>query len=87
MRWQVPLENGHSYRIQVMVHDGDLNKAGSYSGQACLLFCAGGTGGDTGGVGGAPPPTCPSDSMACGNASGCTSGTVCANGCCIPLVP
>jgi hypothetical protein len=98
-RWQVPLENGHDYRIQVMVHDGDQNKAGGDSGEACVLFCAGGTAG-TGGMGGSggsggadagAPPMCPSGSAACGSGGidpvRCNAGTVCANGCCIPLIP
>ena len=41
-RWNVSLVPGHSYRLQVLVHDGDQNKAGGDSGEACVLFCAGG---------------------------------------------
>jgi hypothetical protein len=41
--WNVALIPGHSYRIQVIVHDGDQNKAGGDSGEACVLYCAGGT--------------------------------------------
>jgi hypothetical protein len=91
LRWQVPLENGHTYRVQVMVHNGDPNKMGGNAGQACVLFCAGGTGGTAAALGGAPSSMCPSGSMACGSMgsdpAGCMAGTVCANGCCIPLVP
>ena len=36
--------------VQVIVHDGDQNKAGGDSGEACVIFCAGGS------SGGAPPP-------------------------------
>jgi hypothetical protein len=96
-RWAVPLQTGHNYRIQVMVHDGDQNKAGGDSGQACVLFCAGsggGAGGAGGGGGGSDagaPPSCPMGSMACGSGgidpASCPSMTVCANGCCIPLIP
>jgi hypothetical protein len=91
-RWSVPLTAGHSYRIQVMVHDGDQNKAGGDSGEACVVFCAGGTGG-AGGAGGSepPPPACPQNETACGPGTGidpvaCPAGTVCANGCCSYIV-
>ncbi len=40
--WNVPFTAGHSYRVQVLVHDGDQNKAGGDAGEACVLFCAGG---------------------------------------------
>jgi len=101
-RWNVPLVPGRSYRLQVIVHDGDQNKVGGDSGEACVLFCAGGscpsgecgsTG--TGGSGGCPSgecgkPTCPSGSLVCGaggvDPSQCPSETICANGCCIPHV-
>lgn len=91
-RWNVPLVPGHSYRLQVLVHDGDQNKAGGDSGEACVLFCAGAgscgsecnttTGGDAG------VPQCPSGTTTCGSGgvdpATCPSGTVCANGCCLP---
>jgi hypothetical protein len=93
-RWSVPLSGGHNYRIQVMVHDGDQNKGGGDSGEACVLFCAGGPGGGgTGGAGGSgpPPPMCPAGAMACGQGGidpvSCPAGTVCANGCCLMLIP
>jgi len=97
-RWTVALANGHSYRVQVLVHDGDQNKAGGDSGEACVLFCAGGgdtgtggTSGGTGGAGGSPPPTCPANITACGGGgidpASCPAGTVCANGCCLNLIP
>ena len=40
VRWNVSLVAGHSYRLQVMVHDGDQNKVGGDSGEACVTFCA-----------------------------------------------
>jgi len=90
--WNVPLTPGHSYRIQTMVHDGDQNKAGGDSGEACVLFCAGGSGGPPPVDAGAPPPPmCPNGSMPCGqdaiDPAHCPASTVCANGCCIPLIP
>ena len=33
---QLGLIPGHSYRLQVMVHDGDQNKAGGDVGEACV---------------------------------------------------
>jgi hypothetical protein len=32
----VPLQSGHSYRMQLMIHDGDQNKGGGDVGQACM---------------------------------------------------
>lgn len=92
-RWSVPLQAGHNYRLQVIVHDGDQNKAGGDSGEACVIFCAGGSGGGgTGGAGGSgPPPSCPAGVMACGAGGidpvSCPAGTVCANGCCLQQIP
>jgi hypothetical protein len=96
-RWNVQLTPGHSYRLQVLVHDGDQNKGGGDSGEACVLFCAGagsctgsecnssGTGGSGGGT-----PQCPSGTPACtpGGPDGptCPSGDVCADGCCLPYI-
>jgi hypothetical protein len=95
VRWNVALTAGHSYRIQVIVHDGDQNKAGGDSGEACVVFCAGAGGGEgTGGTGGSqpPPPACPAGEMACGLGTdidpvSCPAGDVCANGCCSYLIP
>jgi hypothetical protein len=42
VRWDVSLAPGHSYRFQAMVHDGDQNKVGGDSGEACLVYCTGG---------------------------------------------
>jgi hypothetical protein len=94
VRWDLALTPGHSYRIQAMVHDGDQNKAGGDSGEACVIFCAGGNAG-TGGSGGGyePPPTmCGKNIEACGQGGGidpklCPANTVCANGCCLPIIP
>ncbi len=95
--WNVPFTAGHSYRVQVLVHDGDQNKSGGDSGEACVLFCSGGGGctgsecnsNGTGGSGGGP--SCPSGTTACesGGPDGpiCPSGTVCANGCCLASIP
>ena len=95
-RWNVQLTPGHSYRLQVLVHDGDQNKGGGDSGEACVLFCAGAgscTGSEcnstgTGGSGGTPQ--CPSGTTACGGGGPdgvtCGSGLVCANGCCLPVI-
>ena len=33
----VPLQRGHTYRMQFMVHDGDQNKSGGDVGQACSI--------------------------------------------------
>ncbi len=99
-RWNVQLAPGHSYRLQVLVHDGDQNKGGGDTGEACVLFCAGAdscTGSEcnststgSGGSGGGGPQ-CPSGTTACtsGGPDGasCPSGSVCANGCCLPYIP
>jgi len=87
-RWNVALIPGHSYRIQVLVHDGDQNKVGGDSGEACVLFCAGGycSECDNGGSGGSGGSSCPTGITACGEEGTpdpCTNGTVCANGCCL----
>ena len=96
--WNVPFTAGHSYRVQVLVHDGDQNKAGGDAGEACVLFCAGGAsdceatntcGSGTGGSGGGP--MCPSGTSACtgGGPDGftCPSGLACVSGCCLPTIP
>jgi hypothetical protein len=96
-RWNVPLVPGHSYRLQVLVHDGDQNKSGGDSGEACVLFCAGAgscTGSEcssTGSGGSGGTPQCPSGTTACSSGgvdpATCPSGSVCANGCCLPYIP
>jgi hypothetical protein len=96
-RWNVSLVPGHSYRLQVLVHDGDQNKGGGDSGEACVLFCAGagsctGSGCSSTGTGGSGgTPQCPSGTSACTSGgvdpATCPSGSVCANGCCLPYIP
>jgi len=63
--WNLSLIPGHSYRVQAIVHDGDQNKAGGDSGEACVNYCAGG---DT------PPPDGGTDSGTC-SGSDCTGTT------------
>ena len=84
VRWGVTFQPGHSYRLQVIVHDGDQNKVGGDCGEACIIFCAGGNT--------TTPPSCPSESQACGEgmaANGgylaCPEGESCLNGCCTTL--
>jgi hypothetical protein len=95
--WNVSFVPGRSYRVQVLVHDGDQNQAGGDSGEACVLFCSGsgdcestGTCGGAGGSGGSGGPSCPSGTTACGGGGPdgltCPSGFVCANGCCLPTI-
>jgi hypothetical protein len=94
-RWNVTLSPGHSYRLQVIVHDGDQNKVGGDSGEACVLFCAGGTAPEgAGGAGGGappPPPACPTGTTSCAgdgiDPGSCTdAGYACVSGCCLPIV-
>jgi hypothetical protein len=99
-RWNVTLTPGRSYRIQAIVHDGDQNKVGGDSGEACVLFCTGGScpvegcgPGDCisnetcedGGTG----TSCPEGFPACGpggiDPTSCPTNTVCANGCCLSI--
>jgi hypothetical protein len=93
-RWSVALVASHSYRLQVIIHDGDQNKAGGDSGEACVLFCSGGssTGSGGSGGGGEPSPACPQSLKSCASSDGieppsCPQATVCANGCCLPIIP
>jgi len=92
-RWTVALQAGHNYRVQAMVHDGDQNKSGGDSGEGCVLFCAGGSGpvGPNPDGGAPPPPMCPMGTMRCGqdaiDPAACPASTVCANGCCLPIIP
>ena len=71
VRWDLVLVAGHSYRIQVMVHDGDQNQVGGDSGEACVNFCA--------------DSSCPDYSMPCSDTSPCPIETesICVSGCCI----
>jgi hypothetical protein len=69
VRWDLRLEAGHNYRFQVMVHDGDQNKIGGDSGEACVTFCAGNT--------------CPAEHPSCTTSSDCPTGDVCTDKCCV----
>ena len=72
LRFEVGLISGHSYRFQVIAHDGDQNKGGD-SGEACAVFCAGsGT-------------QCDPGVPLCGQAGDaqCPAGTACVQGCCL----
>ncbi len=76
MRFEVGLISGHSYRIQVIAHDGDQNKGGD-SGEACATFCAGtGTLCDPGVTQCAENP----------DGASCPADTTCVQGCCLPIV-
>ena len=84
VRWGVSFQPGHSYRLQVIVHDGDQNKVGGDCGEACIVFCAGGNT--------TPPPGCPNQSLVCGEGmaeaggyASCREGESCLNGCCTTL--
>jgi hypothetical protein len=75
VRWDIRLEAGHNYRFQVMVHDGDENKIGGDSGEACVTFCAGNM--------------CPFERLPCTTNANCLTGDVCSGGCCVsnPTTP
>jgi hypothetical protein len=76
MRFEVGLISGHSYRIQVVAHDGDQNKGGD-SGEACVDFCAGtGTLCDPGITECVQNP----------DGSSCPTNTECVQGCCLPVI-
>jgi hypothetical protein len=73
LRFEVGLISGHSYRLQVIVHDGDQNKGGD-SGEACAIFCAG-----TGSA------VCPTGVQTCTGEGACPYGESCgSDGCCRP---
>jgi hypothetical protein len=76
MRFEVGLISGHSYRVQVIAHDGDQNKGGD-SGEACAVFCAG-----TGMLCDPGVPEC----VLSPDGSSCPSSTSCVQGCCLPIV-
>ena len=76
LRFEVGLISGHSYRIQVIAHDGDQNKGGD-SGEACAIFCAG-----TGTLC-APGVT---ECVANPDGSSCPTDTTCVQGCCLPII-
>ena len=41
VKYEAGLISGHSYRLQIMGHDGDQNATGGDAGEACVIFCAG----------------------------------------------
>jgi hypothetical protein len=71
LRFEVGLVSGHSYRFQVIVHDGDQNKGGD-SGEACAVYCAGNG------------SSCPTGAATCTGQQDCSEGSVCTQGCCVP---
>jgi hypothetical protein len=73
LHFEVGLISGHSYRFQVIAHDGDQNKGGD-SGEACAVFCAGNG------------SSCGEGVTVCGpgGVSQCPAGTYCTEGCCEP---
>ena len=76
LRYEVGLISGHSYRIQVIAHDGDQNKGGD-SGEKCVTFCAGtGTLCDPGVTECVENP----------DGATCPAQTSCVQGCCLPIV-
>jgi hypothetical protein len=73
LRFEVGLISGHSYRIQVMAHDGDQTR-GADSGEACAVFCAG------------SGSLCDPGVTVCTGGNTCPSGTACVQGCCLSSV-
>ncbi|MBV8761879.1 MAG: hypothetical protein JO257_31590 [Deltaproteobacteria bacterium] len=76
LRFEVGLISGHSYRIQVIAHDGDQNHGGD-SGELCATFCAG-----TGML-------CDPGVIQCvdnPDGASCPNGTSCVQGCCLPVI-
>ena len=75
LRFEVGLISGHSYRFQVIAHDGDQNKGGD-SGEACAVFCAG------------SGSLCDPGVPLCGQAGSaeCPAGTACVQGCCLSSI-
>jgi hypothetical protein len=76
LRFEVGLISGHSYRIQVVAHDGDQNKGGD-SGEFCATFCAG-----TGTLCDPGVPECVENP----DGATCPTNTTCVQGCCLPVV-
>jgi hypothetical protein len=73
VRYEVGFIAGHSYRLQIIVHDGD-QKQGGDAGEACAIFCAGG----------APcvPTGC---AEGCGPTPDGCGGIIDCGPCCVPL--
>jgi hypothetical protein len=76
LRYEVGLISGHSYRIQVIAHDGDQNKGGD-SGEYCVDFCAG-----TGMLCDPGVTECVENP----DGANCPMGTYCVQGCCLAVV-
>jgi hypothetical protein len=76
LRFEVGLISGHSYRIQVIAHDGDQNKGGD-SGEACATFCAG-----TGMLCDPGVTECVENP----DGASCPTATSCVQGCCLPII-
>jgi hypothetical protein len=70
VRWGVIFQPGHTYRLQVIVHDGDQNQVGGDCGEACIVFCTGSS-----------TPGCV-NGQTCGEGAACPSGESCVSGCC-----
>ena len=78
VKYEAGLISGHSYRLQIMGHDGDQTQ-GADSGEACAIFCAG--------TGTCTPLTCTDyPAGTCGpQADGCGGTTASCGTCCTPL--
>jgi hypothetical protein len=74
LRFEVGLISGHSYRLQVMVHDGDQTQGGD-SGEACAVFCAG------------SGSSCAPGEATCLGGTACPASSNCVNGCCVSTIP
>jgi hypothetical protein len=64
IRFEAGLLPYHSYRLQVMLHDGDQNKGGD-SGEGCAIYCA------------APGKACAPTCGGCSSNEDCCSGSTC----------
>jgi hypothetical protein len=78
VKYEAGLISGHSYRLQIMGHDGDQTQ-GADSGEACAIFCAG--------TGTCAPLTCADfPTGTCGpQPDGCGGTTPSCGTCCTPL--
>lgn len=76
VKYGAGLISGHSYRLQVMAHDGDQTQ-GADAGEACAIFCAG--------TGTCTKLTCADYPGSCGPQSdGCGGLTASCGTCCKP---
>ena len=91
-RWNVALIAGHTYRIQVMVHDGDQNKGAATRARPASSSATApaarpkARAARSGGSNEPPGNSCPTGYLSCGPGgvvASCPTGTVCANGCCL----